>query len=108
MSKFRLYRNFVYTNIASIPHYFILSHHAGALVYELVSGVQLFQVGNNLGSYQAKLASLHVMDLTGIPIPLQPTLKSMLSPQASVRPNANAFTGAPYFQVNFSTSHFPS
>ena len=68
-------------------------------MYELVSGSQLFQVGNNVGDYQAKLASLHLMDLTGIPVPLQSTLKSMLNPQPSVRPNANAFTGAPYFQV---------
>lgn len=83
---------------------YLLLFPTGALVYELVSGSQLFPVGNNLGSFQAKLASLHVMELTGIPVPLQPTLKAMLNPQPSVRPNANAFTGAPYFQVTFHPS----
>lgn len=72
---------------------------AGALAYELVSGKQLFQVGSSLGEYQAKLASIHMMDFAGCPPQLLGTLRSMLSTQPAARPNANAFAGAPYFQV---------
>jgi len=72
---------------------------AGALVYELLSGKQLFEVGSNLGNYQSKLASIHHMDLSACPPQLLGTLKAMLSTQPSARPNANAFSGAPYFQV---------
>ena len=75
------------------------SPNAGALVYELLSGKQLFDVGSNLGNYQSKLASIHLMDLSGCPPQLLGTLKAMLSTQPSARPNANAFSGAPYFQV---------
>ena len=73
--------------------------HAGTLVYELITGKQLFEVGNNLASYEAKLASFHLMDFSNCPQQLVPTLKAMLSRQPSARPNANAFAGAPYFQV---------
>jgi hypothetical protein len=81
----------------------IVPYHAkgnvGALVYELLSGKRLFEVGNNLADYQSKLASIHLMDLSGCPPQLLTTLKAMLSTQPSARPNANAFSGAPYFQV---------
>ena len=68
-------------------------------MYELVTGKQLFAVGNSLSDYQAKLASINLMDLSGCPPQLVPTLKPMLSTQPAGRPNANAFAGAPYFQV---------
>lgn len=73
-------------------------------MYELVTGKQLFAVGNSLSDYQAKLASINLMDLSGCPPQLVPTLKPMLSTQPAARPNANAFAGAPYFQVCSSTS----
>lgn len=71
----------------------------GTLVYELITGKQLFEVGNNLASYEAKIASFHLNDLSDCPPQLVPTLKAMLSKQPSARPNANAFAGAPYFQA---------
>lgn len=80
-----------------VPH--SAEQTVGTLVYELLSGRQLFEVGNNLANYQSKLASIHLMDLSGCPPQLLTTLKAMLSTQASARPNANAFSGAPYFQV---------
>ena len=73
-------------------------------MYELVTGKQLFAVGNSLSDYQAKLASIGLMDLSGCPPQLVPTLKPMLSTQPAARPNANAFAGAPYFQVRSITS----
>ena len=77
-----------------------LAFLAGTLVYELITGKQLFEVGNNLASYEAKLASFHLMDFSNCPPQLVSTLKAMLSRQPSARPNANAFAGAPYFQVS--------
>lgn len=74
--------------------------HVGAVVYELVSGKQLFPVGSSVTEYQSKLASMHTMEFPGCPPQLLSTLRAMLSTQPSARPNANAFAGAPYFQVS--------
>ena len=73
-------------------------------MYELIAGKPLFEVGNNLASYEAKLASFHLMDFSACPPQLVPTLKAMLSKQPSARPNANAFAGSQYFQVSASVS----
>ena len=86
-------------------HNDLLSCLTGALVYELVSGTPLFSVGNNLGSYQAKLASLHVMDLTGIPAPLQPTLKAMMNPQPSPSDNKCPICGTIFATAKGCNTH---
>lgn len=68
----------------------------------LTQQYQLLPVRSNLHEYRQRLAVVAAPQggpLASVPASLQSVLRAMVTPAASSRPSAAAFSSAPYFQV---------
>ena len=70
------------------------------MTYRFTSGKPLLDGSASLESYQARLASIHQIDLSALPLQLQETVRAMLSPTPSARPPVVSFIGSQYFQAS--------
>jgi len=72
---------------------------AGIVMYEVIGGKQLLDVGQSIYDYRSKISAFQQVDLSAVSYELQTLLGPMLSVTPAARPSAISITGSQYFQV---------
>ncbi|KAL0038526.1 hypothetical protein WJX77_009542 [Trebouxia sp. C0004] len=70
----------------------------GIVMYEVIAGKQLLDVGQSIYDYRSKISAFQQVDLSAVSYELQTLLGPMLSLTPAARPSAISITGSQYFQ----------